>query len=95
LYVVGATRNSQAALLNLRRLCDGPLRGRCRVQVIDILEHPEAADQANIVATPTLIRRLPLPMRRIIGDLSDEAMVLDTLSSDLDQTGPEDDYEER
>jgi circadian clock protein KaiB len=84
LYVIGTARNSQAAMANLRRLCDGPLRGRCRLQIIDILEHPEAADQANIVATPTLIRRAPLPVRRIIGDLSDFQIVIDTLSADLD-----------
>ena len=82
LYIVGHARNSQTALANLRRLCDQQLAGRCELLIVDILEHPEAAEAANIVATPTLIRRAPPPVRRIVGDLSLTATVLDTLDGD-------------
>ena len=64
------------AQANLRRLCDELLSGQCRVEIIDVLEQPQLAEQQKILATPTLIRELPLPMRRVIGDLSDEEKVL-------------------
>ena len=83
LYVIAHSRNSEMAVANLRRLCEGELRGRCHLQIVDILEHPVAAETANIVATPTLIRRAPLPVRRIVGDLSLSEVVLDALGSDL------------
>ncbi|HEX6323458.1 MAG TPA: circadian clock KaiB family protein [Vicinamibacterales bacterium] len=86
LYIVGQSRNSVTAAANLRRLCEGALAGRCDVQVVDLLEHPEAAEAANIIATPLLIRRAPLPVMRIVGDLSDTPIVLETL--DLGE-GPE------
>jgi circadian clock protein KaiB len=82
LYVVGHARNSQIAVANLRRLCQDQLRGRCTLHIVDILENPEAAETANIIATPTLIRRVPLPVRRIVGDLSLPDTVLDALGSD-------------
>ena len=83
LYIVGHARNSQTAVANLQRLCSQQLQGRCELQIVDVLENPEAAEAANIVATPTLIRRVPLPVRRIVGDLSLTETVLDTLDSDF------------
>lgn len=79
LYVVGLSRHSQAAIANLRRICEIDLPGRCSVQVVDILENPEAAEEANILATPTLIKRSPPPVRRIVGDLSNTRLVVDSL----------------
>ncbi len=87
LYIVGHARNSQIAVANLRRLCEHELLGKCELHIVDILENPEAAEAANIVATPTLIRRAPLPVRRIVGDLSLTETVLDTLDSGADFTG--------
>jgi circadian clock protein KaiB len=80
LYIVGATRNSQTAMANLRRLCDQQLDDRYELVIVDVLENPDAAEAANIVATPTLIRRAPLPVRRIVGDLSLTEAVLDTIN---------------
>ena len=89
LYVIGQSRNSQTAIANLRRLCEQQLLGRCDLQIVDVLEHPEAAEAANVVATPTLIRRAPPPVRRIVGDLSLTATVLDSLDSDFAQPDPD------
>lgn len=86
LYVVGHSRNSDTAVTNLRRLCEHQRLGQCELVIIDILEHPEAAEAANIVATPTLIRRSPLPERRIVGDLSLSETVLDSLDSEAART---------
>lgn len=82
LYIAGQSRNSLAALSNLRRLCERELVGRCELTVVDILEDPEAAEAANILATPTLIKRAPPPLRRIVGDLSLRKAVLDGLDFD-------------
>ena len=76
LYIAGQTRKSIAALTNLRRICEEHLAGRYRVDVIDLMEHPEHARRDQIVAIPTLVRRLPEPIRRIIGDLSNSERVL-------------------
>ena len=76
LYIAGQTRRSIAALTNLRRICEKHLAGRYRVEVIDLLQHPDQAQRDQIVAIPTLVRRLPEPIRRIIGDLSDSERVL-------------------
>lgn len=80
LYVAGHSSNSESAIANLRRLCAEDLAGRCELEIFDILETPEAAEAANILVTPTLIRRVPLPVRRIIGDLSERQTVLDHLA---------------
>jgi circadian clock protein KaiB len=90
LYVVGQSRNSAAAVANLRRLCDEELAGRCDLQVVDLLEHPELAERANIVATPTLIKLAPPPVRRIVGDLSATRLVLDSLELSQDAEGSSD-----
>ena len=84
LYIVGQSSRSQTAVANLERLCRGLPAGRCRVTIVDVLEHPEAAETANIVATPTLIRRAPAPVRRLVGDLSATEKVLRGLGLDPD-----------
>lgn len=76
LYVAGQTPRSIAAIENLESLCRRHLRGRYRTEVIDLIEHPERARADQIVAIPTLVRKLPEPSRRVIGDLSDTERVL-------------------
>ena len=76
LFITGRTSQSQRALENLRILCDAELRGLDEVEVIDVLEHPAWAENEKILATPTLVKRLPEPVRKIIGDLSDREKVL-------------------
>jgi circadian clock protein KaiB len=76
LYVVGQSARSLAAIANLERICRSWLEGRYELMIVDVLDHPEAAEAANIVATPTLIRRAPTPVRRLVGDLSPTDVVL-------------------
>jgi circadian clock protein KaiB len=76
LYVAGQTSKSLAALANLRRVCDEHLAGRYAIEVIDLLVNPTLAAGDQIIALPTLVRRLPGPLRRIIGDLSNTEKVL-------------------
>ena len=76
LYIAGQSPKSILAIENLRGVCDEYLPGRYRIEVIDLLETPEFARAAEIIAVPTLVRRLPLPIRTIIGDLSDTDRVL-------------------
>lgn len=76
LYVSGMTPNSERAIANLRRLCADELDNRYKIVVIDVLERPQLAEDEKIMATPTLVKVLPPPMRRVIGDLSDTEKVL-------------------
>ena len=76
LYVAGKTPRSVAALANLKKICEEHLTGRYKLQVVDLLENPQLARGDQILAIPTLVRQLPLPMRRIIGDLSNTERVL-------------------
>jgi circadian clock protein KaiB len=76
LYVAGATAKSVAALANLRRLCEEHLAGRYEIEVIDLLVSPKLAAGDQILAVPTLVRKVPEPIRKIIGDLSNEERVL-------------------
>ncbi|MCB9832245.1 MAG: circadian clock protein KaiB [Planctomycetes bacterium] len=76
LYVTGRTPQSQRAIANLRAICESELGGTYEVEVIDVLENPTLAENEKILATPTLVRRLPEPVRKIIGDLSDREKVL-------------------
>ena len=76
LYVAGHTARSVAALDNLKRLCETHLQGRYRIEVIDLLVNPKLAAGDQILAVPTLVRKFPEPIRKIIGDLSDEERVL-------------------
>jgi circadian clock protein KaiB len=77
LYVAGTSPKSVTAFTNLKRLCETYLQGRYTIEVIDLLQHPQLAAGDQIVAIPTLIRKLPEPLRRIVGDLSntDRTMV--------------------
>jgi circadian clock protein KaiB len=70
LYVAGQTPKSLAAIANLHWLCDTHLAGRCTIEIIDLVKQPQLAMIDEIVALPTLVRRLPKPLKRIIGDLS-------------------------
>ncbi|MFP4030837.1 MAG: circadian clock KaiB family protein [Desulfococcaceae bacterium] len=75
LFVTGRTTRSERAIANLRRLCDRELAGRYELLVVDILERPHLAEEERIMATPTLVRVMPQPVRRVVGDLSDETQV--------------------
>jgi circadian clock protein KaiB len=76
LYVAGLTTRSSTAIRNLRRICDEHLQDRCTLEVIDIYEHPTLARGEQIIAAPTLIKQLPAPLRRLIGDMADTERVL-------------------
>ncbi|MEI8197980.1 MAG: circadian clock KaiB family protein [Phycisphaerae bacterium] len=76
LYVSGMTPRSRRAIDNLQTLCEQHLAGRYNLEIIDIYQQPALAKAAQIVAVPTLIKKLPLPLRRMIGDLSDPGRVL-------------------
>jgi circadian clock protein KaiB len=76
LYIAGQTPRSIAALANLKKICEEKLAGRYQLQVIDLLENPKLASGDQILAIPTLVRKLPLPVRKIIGDLSNTERVL-------------------
>ena len=88
LYVTGTTTRSAKAIANLRRLCEARLAGRYELEVVDIYQEPGAAADHQILAAPTLVRLTPLPVRRIIGDLSDHGRLLSGLGLDaLPETG--------
>jgi circadian clock protein KaiB len=76
LYVAGNTPKSVSALNNLKKYCEEHLKGQYRIEVIDLLVHPQLAEGDQILAIPTLVRKVPVPIRKIIGDLSNEAKVL-------------------
>jgi circadian clock protein KaiB len=76
LYVAGQTPKALAAFSNLKKICEEHLAGKYRIEVIDLLENPQLARGDQIVALPTLVRKLPPPMRKIIGDLSNTERVL-------------------
>ena len=76
LYVAGQTPKCLAAFANLKRLCEAHLAGAYRIEVVDLLKHPHLAQGDQILAIPTLVRKLPEPMKKIIGDLSDSERVL-------------------
>jgi circadian clock protein KaiB len=83
LYVTGLTPRSLAAIEATKRTCEEHLKGRYELSVIDISKHPALAEGEQIIAAPTLVKRLPLPLRRLVGDLSDLERVL--LGLDLRQ----------
>lgn len=76
LYVAGQTPKSLTAIANLKRICEDHLAGRYSIEVIDLLVNPQLAEGDQIVALPTLVRRLPPPLKRVIGNLSDTERVL-------------------
>lgn len=85
LYITGRTPRSEQCIANLRAICDRELADKYELEIIDVLEHPQLAEDEKILATPTLIKELPPPIRRIIGDLSDTEKVL--LGLDLKDVG--------
>jgi circadian clock protein KaiB len=76
IYVAGQSRRSLLALANLKRICDEQLAGKYRIEVVDLVKHPQLAIEDQILAVPTIIRRLPSPIRKIIGDLSSNERAL-------------------
>ena len=76
LYVAGQTARSMEAFTNLKKICEEHLKGQCTIEVIDLLENPRLAKGDQILAIPTLVRRLPEPVRKIIGTLADTERVL-------------------
>lgn len=86
LYVAGQTPRCLAAVANLKRICETHLAGQYRIEVIDLMETPQLAAGDQILAVPTLVRRLPEPIKKIIGDLSNEERVLVGLNVQETQT---------
>ncbi len=76
LYVAGVTPRSQEAIRNVTRICEEHLKGRYDLEVVDIYQHPVLARGEQIIAAPTLLRKLPLPLRRMIGNLAEEDRIL-------------------
>lgn len=76
LYITGESGHSKRAIRNLERICQQDLAGEYVLEIIDVLENPERADREKVIATPTLIKELPLPLRKLIGDMSDRSRVL-------------------
>jgi len=84
LYVTGTTPHSTRAIVNIRKICEEHLQGRYDLEVVDISQHPTLAEGEQIIAAPTLIKKLPLPLRRFIGDMSQTERIL--LGLDLRET---------
>ena len=76
LYIAGKSARALAAVSNLEQICERNLKGRYRIEVVDLLKNPQLARGDQILAVPTLVRKLPHPMKKIIGDLSNEERVL-------------------
>lgn len=76
LYIAGQTPNSIAAIANLKKICEDKLRGKYRIEVVDLLERPRLAKGDQIIAIPTLVRKLPPPVKKIIGSLSKTESVI-------------------
>lgn len=80
LYIAGQTPKSVRSIANLRKICETHMKGKYSIEVVDLMEHPEVGREDQILAIPTLVRRLPEPITKIIGDLSDVEKVLVGLS---------------
>jgi circadian clock protein KaiB len=76
LYITGATPKSVRAIENVKRVCEEHLKGRYRLEVVDIYQQPEKARSEDVLAAPTLIKQLPLPLRRLIGDMANTDRIL-------------------
>ncbi|MFM6188934.1 MAG: circadian clock KaiB family protein [Planktothrix sp.] len=76
LYVAGHTPKAITAFTNLKKICEQYLEGQYRIEIIDLLDHPELAQQDKIFALPTLVRKIPRPLKQIIGDLSNPEKIL-------------------
>jgi circadian clock protein KaiB len=79
LYITGASPNSSRAITNFKNLCEGCLKGKYELNIIDVYQQPQIAKGVDIIALPLLVRKLPLPERRLIGDLSDKEKVIRNL----------------
>lgn len=84
IYITGTTPHSMRAIVNTRKICEEHLHGRYELEIVDIAQHPTLAEGEQIIAAPTLIKKLPLPLRRFIGDMSHTEKIL--LGLDLRQT---------
>jgi circadian clock protein KaiB len=93
LYVTGSSPRAEVAIANLRRICEHELRGQYQLEIIDVLEQPQVAEDDKILATPTLIKQLPPPLRRVIGDLSDKDKVLLGLEVRQDATNSDPEHD--
>ncbi len=76
LYITGSTPRSKEAIRNIRRICEEELEDRYDLEVIDVYQQPELAKKEQILAAPTLIRKLPLPLRKLVGDMSNKEKVI-------------------
>lgn len=76
LFITGRSTRSETAIRMLQRICDVDLRGQYELVIVDVLEHPEEAEEGRILATPTVVKALPPPIRKVIGDLTDKEKVL-------------------
>lgn len=76
LYITGTTPSSTRAIVNIRKICEEHLLGRYELEIVDICQHPTLAEGEQIIAAPTLIKKLPLPLRRFIGDMSQTERIL-------------------
>lgn len=76
LFITGTTTRSQRAIANIRTICDSRLEGRYELRIIDVYEEPEATRELQVIATPTLVKVFPEPLKKIVGDLSDHERVL-------------------
>ena len=88
LYVTGVTPHSTRAIVNIRKICEEHLQGRYDLEVVDICQHPTLAEGEQIIAAPTLIKKLPLPLRRFIGDMSQTERILLGLDLQPREDGP-------
>lgn len=84
LYIAGATPNSTRAVQNIKTICARYLEGRYELLIVDIYQQPELASREQIIASPTLVKVLPLPVRRLVGDLSEQGKVLAALGLSVD-----------
>jgi circadian clock protein KaiB len=84
LYITGSTPHSVRAIVNIRKICEEHLKGRYNLEVVDISQNPVLAEGEQIIAAPTLIKKLPLPLRRFIGDMSQTERILLGLDLRLD-----------
>ncbi len=90
LYVSGATRRSSRAIENIRAFCEEHLKGRYELEIVDIYQQPELLEKEQVIAAPTLIKQLPPPLRKLIGDMSDEEKIMVGLNIKPDRRGNKD-----
>lgn len=76
LYITGMTPRAREAIKNIKRICEEELKGRYELEIVDVYQQPELAKKEQILAAPTLIRKLPLPLRKLVGDMSDKERVV-------------------